>query len=352
VHYGPIGAFAHPFSNYEPAYLYLLALGSLAHGLLPAMTIIKLISVAGTLFLATGLATLLNTAGISRRGALFVLILPSVAMNDTLLGQCDAFWAGSCIFGLASMIRGRTARAMCWCGLAIGFKAQAAFIAPVMIGAMAGRRAPWWQWAIPGAVFLGTLTPAWFAGWPAAKLLTVYLDQAKLDQLPGQLANPWMIGTIWASDASRSFFVVGYLAAGLAAVILAILAARSARDAKMLILLASIAGTALPFLLPKMLERYYFLGDVMTLALALSVSAPEASLAVRAVQLASILSQLTYLYFIDHPYLSLLGAACAGIGLTAMGRLATKMFVLRPNDSVGTHGIKVPQTHPRRATQW
>src|SRR3569832_1957492 len=51
VHYGPIGAFAHLFSNYESAYLYLLALGSLAHGVLAPITIIKLISVAGTLFL-------------------------------------------------------------------------------------------------------------------------------------------------------------------------------------------------------------------------------------------------------------------------------------------------------------
>src|SRR5690242_4099932 len=51
LHYGPIAAFAHPFSNYEPAYLYLLALGSLAHGLLATMTIIKILSVAGTVFL-------------------------------------------------------------------------------------------------------------------------------------------------------------------------------------------------------------------------------------------------------------------------------------------------------------
>lgn len=326
VHYGPIGAFAHPFSNYEPAYLYLLAIGSLAHGALQVITIIKLISVAGTLFLTAALAKLLGSAGIPSRGALFLLVLPSIAMNDTLLGQCDAYWAGCCILALAEMIRGKTARAMFWCGIAIGFKAQAAFIAPVMIGAMAGRRAPLWQWAIPGVVFLGTLAPAWLLGWPATKLLTVYLDQANLDQLPGQLANPWMLGTIFAPDASRNFFIVGYAAAGIAAVTIAALAARAARDPRTLILLAAIAGTALPFLLPKMLERYYFLGDVMTLAVALSVVGREASLAVRAVQLASILSQFSYLYFIDHPYPSLLGAVCAAVGLVAMGRLARPAF--------------------------
>src|SRR5215203_6690557 len=45
LHHGPIQAFAHPFSNYEPAYLYLLAIGSLAYGPVSIMTIIKMISV-------------------------------------------------------------------------------------------------------------------------------------------------------------------------------------------------------------------------------------------------------------------------------------------------------------------
>jgi Gpi18-like mannosyltransferase len=173
VRYGPIGAFRHPFSNYEPAYLYLLAVGSLAHNAFAAMTIIKIMSVAGTLFLTLALADLLRAAGAKAVDALLLLILPSVIFNDALLAQCDALWAGCCLFALAAMIRGRTIRAMIWCGLAISFKAQAAFMAPVIVGAMIGRRAPWWQWLIPAGVFLSTLIPAWLMGWPAADLLTV-----------------------------------------------------------------------------------------------------------------------------------------------------------------------------------
>ena len=322
VHYGPIGAFAHPFSNYEPAYLYLLALGSLAHGVLAPITIIKLISVAGTLFLTVALADLLKTAGARSRAALFVLVLPSVAINDTLLAQCDAMWAGACAFGLAAMMRGRTVAALVWCGVAISFKAQAAFIAPVIIGAMIGRRTPLWQWAIPAAVFLASLVPAWLAGWPMLKLLTVYLEQAKLDQIPGQLANPWMLGTIVAEQASAHWFILGYAAAIGAALAIIALAARSWRDPHFLLLLGAISGTALPFLLPKMLERYYFLGDAMTLALYLTLRERHSLMAVRGVQAASILSHLTYLYFIDRPYPALLGAICAGIALVAMCRLA------------------------------
>jgi len=326
VHYGPIQAFAHPFSNYEPAYLYLMAAGSLAHTAFSAMTIIKILSVLGTLFLTFAMADLLKSAGADRRGALLVLVLPSVAINDGLLAQCDALWAGSCILALAAMIRGKTLRAMVWCGIAIAFKAQAAFMAPVIVGAMIGRRAPLWHWAVPAAVFLATLVPAWLLGWPGMKLLTVYLGQASLDQLAGRLANPWMLGTMFGEQAARQWFMLGYAAAGAAALAIAALAARNARDPRLLILLGALAGTALPFLLPKMLERYYFLGDVMTLALALTMKDRLSAIAVRAVQIASILTHLTYIYFFYDPWPALIGAAFAAAGLVAMCMLAAPSF--------------------------
>lgn len=326
VHYGPVGAFAHPFSNYEPAYLYLLAIGSLAAGALTPMAIIKVISVCGTLFMTVALSELLRANGIARRNALLLLVFPTVFFNDALLAQCDALWAGACLLSLAAMIRGRTLSAMVWCGVAIAFKAQAAFIAPVIVGAMIGRRAPWWQWAVPGLVFLATLLPAALMGWPWLKLTTVYLDQAAWDHIPGRLANPWMLGTIFADHASRKWFWLGYLSASVAALTIAALASRHARNPRMLVLLGALAGTALPFLLPKMLERYYFLGDVMTLALALTLRNRPAFLAMCSVQAASILSLVTLMYFFYEPYPALGGALFAAAGLIILCVLAAPQF--------------------------
>ena len=90
----------------------------------------------------------------------------------------------------------------------------------------------------------------------------------------------------------------------------------------MLILLGALAGTALPFLLPKMLERYYFLGDVMTLALALAWINRPSAIAVRAVQIASILTHFTYIYFFYDPWPTLVGTLFAVAGLVAMCMLA------------------------------
>ena len=168
--HGPVGAFAHPFQNYTPPYLYLLALASLGHGALRRATLIKLLSVAGTGFLAVAFADLLKAIGARRGRRCFVLILPTVVINAALLGQCDALWAGACVLAVAAMIRGRTVPSLIWCGVAIAFKAQSVFVAPFIIGALIGRRAPLWQWAIPPLIYAALMVPAWLAGWPASDL--------------------------------------------------------------------------------------------------------------------------------------------------------------------------------------
>jgi hypothetical protein len=135
-----------------------------------------------------------------------------------------------------------------------------------------------------------------------------------------------MFGTIYAPEFATHSFVAGYIAAGAAALVIAALAARNPRDPKMLILLGALAGTALPFLLPKMLERYYFLGDVMTLGLALTWVNRPSAIAVRAVQIASILTHFTYIYFFYDPWPTLVGVFFAVAGLVAMGMLAAPAF--------------------------
>ena len=150
---GPVDAFTEPFSNYTPPYLYLLAASSLVHPLLQPLDVIKWLSVAGTAFLALAVADLVKAMGGEPKRAAFTFIVPTIALNAALLGQCDALWAGACVLAVAAMIRGMTVKSLVWCGVAIAFKAQAAFIAPFIIGGLIGRRAPLRQWTIPALVY-------------------------------------------------------------------------------------------------------------------------------------------------------------------------------------------------------
>ena len=131
-----------------------------------------------------------------------------------------------------------------------------------------------------------------------------------------------MLGTIFADHASRKLFAVGYVAAAAAAVTISVLASRHARNPRVLLLLGALAGTALPFLLPKMLERYYFLGDALTLALALTLRNRGALLAMCGIQAASILSFVTLMYFFYEPYPALVGAVFAAAGIIILCVLA------------------------------
>jgi Gpi18-like mannosyltransferase len=324
VHYGAIGAFAHPFSNYTPAYLYLLAVASLADGLIAPMSIVKTLSVAGTLFMAFASADLLRAMGGRAAGAAVLLVLPSAIINAAYLGQCDALWVGACILAVSAMIGGRTLSSVVWCGVALAFKAQAAFIAPFIMGALWGRQVPWWQWLAPPVVFVGSMVPAWLAGWPAADLLMVYPLQAAHYDFPGKLANPWIAAQLFAPHTTQPWFVVGYAAALAAAGAIAVSASASVHNKRALLALAMLSALALPFFLPKMLERYYFLADVLGLVLAISFRTRLAVFIAVMIQLASILSHLSYMFWYERPFPTLIGALCAALALVATAYLAVR----------------------------
>ena len=77
-------AFAHPFSNYTPVYLYLMAFASLFHGWMSPLYLIKILSVAGTAFAALAVADLVRTMGGRSRHAVLLLIMPPAVINAAL----------------------------------------------------------------------------------------------------------------------------------------------------------------------------------------------------------------------------------------------------------------------------
>ena len=324
VHYGPIGAFAHPFGNYTPPYLYLLAIASLFHGAAPPMYIIKLLSVAGTAFAVFAMADVLKTCGGKPKHALLLFAVPSVVINAGLLGQCDAIWAGACLFAVAAMISGRTVRSLVWCGIAFAFKAQAIFIAPFIVGAMIGRRALLWQWTIPPLVFAAAMVPAWLAGWPAWQLAMIYPTQANWFDIPGRLANPWIFATVFAPEAAKHFYWLGYAAVAAASSAIVALTSTSVRNPRAMLLLALLSSLALPFLFPKMLERYFFLADLLSIAAALSCRSRSTVFVAVGVQLASVLTLVGYMYFYLLPWPTLIGVGFATAALAASVVLALR----------------------------
>ena len=135
VEVGRMAAFSHPFSNYTPTYLYLLSGASLLDPWLDPLVIIKLLSCAGAAWLAYAVARLLNALGAAHaiEIAIASLLLPSVILNVSVLGQADTFWVAPCVLALVAALEDRMPFVALWSGIAFAFKAQAIFFAPFVL---------------------------------------------------------------------------------------------------------------------------------------------------------------------------------------------------------------------------
>jgi Gpi18-like mannosyltransferase len=293
---GPIGAFAEPFSNYTPPYLYLLTAVAPLTGLVGALSTIKILSVAATFFLAWSVYRLLATLEVPNpvRWAALVPALPTVALNTALLGQCDVIWSAACILAVAAAIDGKPKSVLAWAGIAFAFKAQAAFIAPFVLLYLLWARVPLRLWPIAALSCAGMMLPAWLAGWPAADIATVYFRQAEwTDGLSLNAPNLWALAQAAAPLDPRGFGRLGMLATLIAIYFyVARLLPRLSRER--LLEAALLSALLVPGILPRMHERYFFLADILAFALAVSVRGRDTLLIAVTVQLGSLLALLAY----------------------------------------------------------
>jgi Gpi18-like mannosyltransferase len=319
---GPIGAFAAPFSNYAPPYLYLLALGSPLAPSLASYGVVKLVSLLGTLWLAYAAWRLLTAAKapVPAGAAAGLLLIPTILLNAALLGQCDALWAAPCLLAVAAAIERKHAAMLVWCGLAFAFKAQAIFIAPFILAMLLAERTPWRYWLIPPAVYAALMVPAWAAGWPATDLALVYVRQAGyFEALAMNAPNLWQLVQLAPGTADLPLTTAAFAAAALAAGFL-VLRFRRRLEPSELLALALLSDLILPGLLPRMHERFFFLADVMAFMLWARCRDRQSLMIFIAVELGSFLALFSCLS--SDPIFAATGAlAMIAATLTVAGRL-------------------------------
>lgn len=322
---GPIGAFAMPFSNYSPPYLYALTLAAPLTGMLGEVAVVKLVGVAGLVWSAVAVHRLLRAAGAepSAAGSALLLLLPTTLINGPLLGQCDGFWAAAALTALTHAVRKAPFPMLVWCGIAFAIKAQAIFLAPFVLAYLLAERVPLRLWPLTALGYIGLLLPAWAAGWPAADLLTIYLRQADhFVLISANAPNLWAAARMAGIGLEASGVA---LAAAAAATILYVSWLRHRRlDAGVTVLAALLAVLLVPGLLPKMHDRFFFLADLLAFAYVRLAPGRYGLTLLVATQLGSLLALLAFL--LGEPWLAAVGAvpmitATIGVGILLARRL-------------------------------
>ena len=122
-----LSAFAVPFSNYTPLYLYLLKFLAVLH--LPVLSGVKTLSLVFDVLLAWGVVMIVRAASAEKysKTQLFLLFaavfsIPTVALNSSMWAQSDAVYAAGVIASLYYILKDRPGAAVVAFGLAFSVK--------------------------------------------------------------------------------------------------------------------------------------------------------------------------------------------------------------------------------------
>jgi Gpi18-like mannosyltransferase len=322
---GAVDAFGEPFGNYTPPYLYLLAIGTLLTD--NSLVIVKTLSVISCGFASIAVWRLVRTERSSIEAAAMSLLLPTMIIDGPLLGQCDGIWVALCLLSVAAAIEGRMLAMVVWCGIAFAFKAQAAFIAPFVLTVLLQRRANIVLWIVPPTIYCIAMLPAWLAGWPAFDLATIYLRQAEYFNTIGSSPGLWAIGVVILPRKPTDLFLIGYVAGVIFFAIYIVLLCRRTLSREKMMEAALLSALALPFLLPKMHERFTLLADLLALSLAFISPKQVNGIVAIAVVGASSTGYLAYWAAID--WLPIIGCV---VNTWVLFELSKRLF--RPTTSV------------------
>ncbi len=273
AHHG-FSSFAHNFSDYTPPYLYLLYFitkFSFIPGI-PKIAAIKSINIVFDL-MSAGLSHELvrdrKPDGWAPVGAFAAAFLsPLAVLIGSRWGQCDSVVTALLLAFLLAASREQWTVASLMYGLALSVKLHALFIAPVFLALMIKGAIDFRRACLVPAVYVLTNIPAWLAGRSIRALLGIYVNQTRL--YPRLSVNAPNLFEWWGPLPESWGLPVGLVLAGAACVWLAVVASRRVglRSPALLVLLATASSLIIPFLLPRMHERYFFEACAFSLVLA------------------------------------------------------------------------------------
>jgi Gpi18-like mannosyltransferase len=265
-------AFRQPTWNYTPPYIYLLKLATIPLADHP-LRAVKSLALVFDAVLALSVYLLVRYRYPRSRptavaAALVVLFSPTVIFNGALWAQSDATYTSVLLLCLFAVVRHQHALAFVLFGIAASFKLQAMFLLPLLGVVYLRRGFSLAYFLIIPLTYLVIAVPALLAGMPPRNVLTIYTDQfASYRQLAYNAPTVYQ----WLPNQYYELFVpfgtALALAVGLGITSLALMSERQLTS-DILLRMALALTLAVPYVTPKMQDRYFFPADVLSVVYA------------------------------------------------------------------------------------
>jgi len=256
-----------PIGDYNMPYLYFLFFMSRSE--LYDLYLIKLLSVVFDFVLALGAVKL---TGLFSKGdgsiiASFAaaLFAPTLFLNSAYWAQCDGIYTALCVWALYFSLKNRPKASVVFFALAFSFKMQSIFIFPIIIFLILKHKISLKHLIYFPITFFLTLLPSLLCGRSFHDTFSIYIDQTS--SYPSLTLN---CPSLWAFFPEGQFETFGsaalFLAGGACLAFgVFVYTKRDKLTDKLLFDTAFIFTLLLPFLLPRMHERYFYLAEALSI---------------------------------------------------------------------------------------
>ncbi|MEH2183407.1 hypothetical protein [Nostoc sp.] len=270
--HGGLSALKYSFADYTPSYLYWIVIAATLLSGLPKIFAIKLFAMAVDFicgFLTYKIVRLKYPEGSKPIFAFLAVILsPTVIYNSALWGQCDSIYTAGMIACIYFLCIQKEIPALLSFGVGLSFKLQAMFLAPLLLTLLFKKRIHWYYLPLIPVVYIILVLPPWLMGRPIQELLLIYFSQAnKYKELAKGVPNIYQ----WIpNDFYNIVVLIGLTLTVSAIFLLAYIVEKSRLEITQdrLIHLATISVLFMPYILPKMHQRYFYPADIISIIFA------------------------------------------------------------------------------------
>ncbi len=296
--HGGFAALKFNFADLNVPYLYLIVIAT--HLPFSAITNLKLISIMFDMVLAGFTFLIVRKAYgqslVPLLAACAVLFLPSIFINSSFWGETDSSYVALSLGAIYFLSSKRYFWSFVFWGLAISVKLQAIFVFPVLLMVLLSGEVPLLYFLIIPAVYLILLIPALIAGRGFVDLLFIYVSQSNIYHCLTMNAHnvyQWLSSGCYFNQQVKQGGII-FTVALVLIVSLVVLHSRKKLTPVRIIRLSFLFSLLLPFLLPTMHERYFYLADVLSVVYAFYM--PRRFYLAMITQLTSFLSYMPFLF--------------------------------------------------------
>jgi Gpi18-like mannosyltransferase len=268
---GHFGGLKTTSANYNAIYLYLC--GVLSY--LPAsweLYVMKLFSCVFDFVCAVFSMKIIHQITSSRKMGLLayavILFSPTVVLNSGVWAQCDSIYAAFMLVSLFYIMVDRPIKSMIFFGVGLSVKLQAVFMLPALILVFIVKK---WSvhrllYVLPG-IFTVSI-PAWFFGWPPHKWFFNYFAGTEISGSNLLTMNAPTIYS-WGIIDGGEWMPILFITAMLMLLGFLVINRKTLMSYNTLLLLFLFCYFAVPFFLPNIHERYFYVGEIAVLLFSL-----------------------------------------------------------------------------------